>query len=212
MVLERSGMDYTEFLDSKRQRVADSGIAVMPEAVNPKLFDWQQQIVLWGLRKGQSAIFADCGLGKTPMQLEWAQKVSHNQDKPVLILAPLAVAPQTVREGQKFGIEVTRTSGEEKGQILITNYEKLHHFNPADFSGVVCDESSILKSFDGVRRSDITEFNAAHRLFNPLWSDNENLEIYGKCSNKYGHGHNYLLEITIRGFVNNNTNILTIER
>ena len=151
-------MDYTEFLDSKRQRVADSGIAVMPEAVNPKLFDWQQQIVLWGLRKGQSAIFADCGLGKTPMQLEWAQKVSHNQDKPVLILAPLAVAPQTVREGQKFGIEVTRTSGEEKGQILITNYEKLHHFNPADFSGVVCDESSILKSFDGVRRSDITEF------------------------------------------------------
>ena len=130
----------------------------MPDVVHPKLFDWQRDIVLWALKKGQGAIFADCGLGKTPMQLEWARLVSRNQDKPVLILAPLAVAPQTVREAEKFGIEVQRSAGEVTGRILVTNYEKLHHFHPSDFSAVVCDESSILKSFDGTRRTQITEF------------------------------------------------------
>jgi hypothetical protein len=150
--------DYQTFLASKRHTVSDSGVSVMPDAVHPKLFDWQKQIVLWALRKGQSAIFADCGLGKTPMQLEWARLVSRSQDKPVLILAPLAVAPQTVREAEKFGIEVQRSAGEINGRILVTNYEKLHHFHPSDFSAVVCDESSILKSFDGTRRQQITEF------------------------------------------------------
>jgi len=151
-------VNYQSFLESKRHTISDAGIAVMPEVVHPKLFDWQRDIVLWSLKKGQSAIFADCGLGKTPMQLEWARLVSRNQDKPVLILAPLAVAPQTVREAEKFGIEVQRTAGEVTGRILVTNYEKLHHFHPSDFSGVVCDESSILKSFDGTRRTQITEF------------------------------------------------------
>jgi len=151
-------MDYQQFLESKRHTVGDSGVAVMPDVVHPKLFDWQRDIVLWSLKKGQGAIFADCGLGKTPMQLEWARLVSRNQDKPVLILAPLAVAPQTVREAEKFGIEVQRSAGELDGRILVTNYEKLHHFHPSDFSGVVCDESSILKSFDGTRRTQITEF------------------------------------------------------
>jgi hypothetical protein len=130
----------------------------MPEAVHEKLFDWQKEIVQWSLEKGRAAIFADCGLGKTPMQLEWARLVSHSQSKPVLILAPLAVAPQTVREAEKFDIEVQRSSGEVNGNIIVTNYEKLHHFNPSDFSAVVCDESSILKSFDGTRRQQITEF------------------------------------------------------
>jgi len=151
-------VDYQQFLESKRHTVSDSGIAVMTDVVHPKLFDWQRDIVLWSLKKGQGAIFADCGLGKTPMQLEWARLVSRNQDKPVLILAPLAVAPQTVREAEKFGIEVQRSAGELGGRILVTNYEKLHHFHPSDFSGVVCDESSILKSFDGTRRTQITEF------------------------------------------------------
>ena len=74
---------YQAFLESKRHVVADSGVMVMPEAVHPKLFDWQRGIVLWSLKRGQSAIFADCGLGKTPMQLEWARLVSQSQDKPV---------------------------------------------------------------------------------------------------------------------------------
>jgi hypothetical protein len=151
-------VNYQAFLESKRHTVGDSGVAVMPDVVHPKLFDWQRDIVLWALKKGQGAIFADCGLGKTPMQLEWARLVSLNQDKPVLILAPLAVAPQTVREAEKFGIEVQRSAGEVTGRILVTNYEKLHHFHPSDFSAVVCDESSILKSFDGTRRTQITEF------------------------------------------------------
>lgn len=149
---------YAEFLESKRHTISNTGIAVMPEAVHEKLFDWQKEIVQWSLEKGRAAIFADCGLGKTPMQLEWARLVSHSQGKPVLILAPLAVAPQTVREAEKFGIEVQRSSGEVNGNIIVTNYEKLHHFNPSDFSAVVCDESSILKSFDGTRRQQITEF------------------------------------------------------
>ena len=149
---------YEQFLESKRHTVSNSGISVMPEAVHPKLFDWQKEIVLWALQKGRAAIFADCGLGKTPMQLEWARLISENQDKPALILTPLAVTPQTIREGEKFGIEVSRTAGEVLPGINVTNYEKLHHFNPKDFAAVVCDESSILKSFDGTRKAQITEF------------------------------------------------------
>jgi len=151
-------MTYEEFLQSKRHKVSDMGISIMREAIHPKLFEWQKDIVMWALNIGRGAIFADCGLGKTPMQLEWAKLVSENQGKPVLILAPLAVTPQTIREGEKFGIVVNRTIGEVLPGINITNYEKLHHFKPSDFAAVVCDESSILKSFDGERRQQITEF------------------------------------------------------
>jgi hypothetical protein len=105
-------------------------------------------------------MFADCGLGKSFMQLAWADEVVRHTNKPVLVLAPLAVAAQTVREAAKFGIDAVRCNdGVARGaRIHITNYEKLHLFNPDDFSGVVCDESSILKSFDGSRKELITEF------------------------------------------------------
>jgi hypothetical protein len=125
------------------------------------LFDFQRLLVEWAVRKGKAAIFADCGLGKTPMQLVWAENVARKSGRPVLIATPLAVSHQVVAEGAKFGIEVTRVSDgtvPEGARIVVANYERLHHFNAQDFAGMVCDESSILKNFDGVRRAAVQEF------------------------------------------------------
>jgi len=149
--------DYQEFLERKLHTGADHGFE--PVFMPDQLFDFQQALVQWAVRKGRAAIFADCGLGKTAMQLTWAQNVAQHTDQPVLILTPLAVAAQTIREGEKFGIECHRSSdGSVPGRIVITNYERLSAFNPADFAGVVCDESSILKSFNGSTRKAITRF------------------------------------------------------
>ena len=148
---------YDQFLFHKSQLSGASGFAPvwMPEF----LFGFQKQLVDWALRKGRSAIFADCGLGKTPMQMVWAENVHRHTNKPVLIMTPLAVGAQTVREGEKFGIDVQRSStGFVHKGINVVNYERLHHYKPEDFAGAVCDESSILKSFDGSRRREITEF------------------------------------------------------
>lgn len=149
--------DYVSFLDKKTHSGASHGFE--PLWIPSELFDFQQSLVSWAILKGRAAIFADCGLGKTAMQLTWAENVVRYTELPVLILTPLAVAAQTIREGEKFGIECARSSdGAINSRIVITNYERLEHFNPADFAGVVCDESSILKSFDGARRGQITEF------------------------------------------------------
>lgn len=144
--------DYASFIASKSQLKDGSGFEPiwMP---NP-LFDFQAHLVDWAIRKGRAALFADCGLGKTLMQLVWAENVVRHTNGRVLILTPLAVTSQTVREAEKFGIECSR----QGGRITVTNYERLHYHDPADFVGVVCDESSILKSFDGVRRGEITAF------------------------------------------------------
>lgn len=150
-------MDYDQFLDKKTQLANDAGFdpVFMPDF----LFPFQRHLVEWAVRKGRAAIFADCGLGKTPMQLVWAENVVRKINRPVLILTPLAVAQQTEREAAKFDIEATRSQdGTHKGGIVIANYERLHHFEPRDFAGVVCDESSILKSFSGTRRKQITRF------------------------------------------------------
>lgn len=150
-------MSYQEFLNQKTHEGAAHGFE--PVWMPPQLFDFQVSLVTWAIRKGRAAIFADCGLGKTAMQLTWAENVARHTGKPVLILTPLAVAAQTIREGEKFGIECHRSSdGTVTGRIVITNYERLEHFNPADFAGVVCDESSILKSFQGSTRKAITRF------------------------------------------------------
>lgn len=149
--------DYEKFLEVKTQLGGFTGFDPlwMPEF----LYDFQQSLVDWSLRKGKSAIFADCGLGKTPMQLVWAENVVRKTNGRVLILTPLAVSRQTVAEAHKFDIECHRSrTGELFSGIHVANYEQLHHFNPSDFVGVVCDESSILKSFDGSTRSAVTEF------------------------------------------------------
>lgn len=144
-------MNYQAFLDSKTIAVRTSGLE--PGAINPLLFDFQRDIVRWCLRKGRAAIFADCGLGKSFMQLEWARQIPGK----VLILAPLAVAPQTVREGKKLGIEVVYARQSVDAQITITNYEMLDHFRVSDYAGIVLDESSILKSFEGKFKNAIIE-------------------------------------------------------
>ena len=152
-------VSYEEFLERKLHTGADHGFD--PVFMPDQLFDFQQALVQWAVRKGRAAIFADCGLGKTAMQLTWAQNVAQHTDRPVLILTPLAVAAQTIREGEKFGIECHRSSdGSVPGRIVITNYDRLHLFDPADFGAVVCDESSILKSFNGSTRKAITRFMA----------------------------------------------------
>lgn len=148
---------YAEFLDRKTQLSGDAGFEpiFMPEW----LFGFQQHLVTWAVRRGRAAIFADCGMGKTAMQLVWAQNVAERTGLPVLILTPLAVAPQTVREAAKFGLraELSRDGNHGTG-IVVTNYEKLHLFRSENFGGAVCDESSILKSFNGATRKDVTRF------------------------------------------------------
>lgn len=149
--------DYAEFIRQKSQAGHDGGFE--PVFMPDFLFDFQKSLVEWALRKGRSAIFADCGLGKTPMQLVWAENVFKKTGKPVLILTPLAVAPQTVREGAKFGIECRQSrDGNSEGRIIVANYEKLHLFNAEDFSAVVCDESGILKNSHGATRNAVVDF------------------------------------------------------
>jgi hypothetical protein len=151
-------LSYDAFLASKAQPDHYGGFD--PVWMPDSLMDFQAAITEWAIRKGKAAIFADCGLGKTLMQLVWAENVVRHTNRSVLILTPLAVAQQTVREGEKFGIGVRRIAeGQPRGaEILVTNYEKVHHFNPDDYGGVVADESSAIKAFNGVRRALVTEF------------------------------------------------------
>lgn len=152
-------MDYQSFLNNKQILHSSTGFDIHQDGLNKNLFDWQKMILQWAIKTGRSAIFADCGLGKTIIQLDWAQKIVQKTGKKVLILTPLAVAQQTELEGEKFGIECKRSiDGTAKSNITITNYEKLHYFNNSDFIGLVGDESSILKNFDGKRKKQVTEF------------------------------------------------------
>lgn len=142
-------MSYHAFLDTKKRM--HRGDALPMTQLPAALYDWQQAIVRWALRKGRAAIFADCGLGKTFMQLAWAAKVPG----PVLLVAPLCVAEQTAEEAHKLRLTVryVRAQDEVDGHHLtITNYERLENFDPSHFAGVVLDESSILKAFDGKTR------------------------------------------------------------
>jgi superfamily II DNA or RNA helicase len=158
---------YAEFLSSKSFAVDHAGLEVDRALLNPSLFDFQRDLTAWSLRKGRSALFCDCGLGKTVMQLDWAKHVPGK----VLILAPLAVSQQTVREGEKFGIEVVYSRRPVSERITITNYEMLEHFNPSDYAGIVLDESSILKSYSGKVRNQIISAFRAFALSPGLYRD-----------------------------------------
>jgi DNA modification methylase/superfamily II DNA or RNA helicase len=142
---------YADFIKGKAIVTLPTGLE--PAEPSEMLFPFQRDIVKWALRRGRAAIFADCGMGKTPMQLSWAAQVPGK----VLILAPLAVAAQTVREGKKFGIKVVYSRKPVDEQITITNYEMLEHFDPSEYTGIVLDESSILKAYDGKFRNQIIE-------------------------------------------------------
>lgn len=159
-------MDYLDFLQSKQISVQRKGFE--PMQTNSALFDWQAKCTEFAVRRGMAALFEDCGLGKTVQQLEWARQVHGHTGKPVLILAPLAVSAQTRREGEKFGIDVHIARGKEDviNGINITNYEILQKFDCGVFSGVVLDESSILKSYMGKMKRRIADSfqNTPYRL------------------------------------------------
>lgn len=150
---------YEDFLDDRSQRGAELGFT--PDALPDALFPFQRSLTEWAIQKGRAAIFADTGLGKTLMELAWADQVVRRENRHVLLLTPVAVAHQTVSEAEKFGIPAVRSRTgilPASASIVVTNYERLHHFDPADFAAVVCDESGILKAAEGQTRADVTAF------------------------------------------------------
>ena len=152
-------MDYNESFQNTRFVLESRGFALDQAELNPMLYEFQKDIVRWALKKGKACIFADCGLGKTPMQLSWAHQVHAHTGCKVLILAPLAVADQTKREAEKFGYVAKVVEKQEDciDGINITNYEKLDRFIAKEFVGIVLDESSILKSYSGKVRTAIIQ-------------------------------------------------------
>jgi hypothetical protein len=150
-------MSYAAFLERKAQVDGDHGFE--PLWLPGFLFPFQRGMVEWATRKGRAALFEDCGLGKTPQQLVWAENVRRKTGRPVLIVAPLAVTWQTLGEAEKFGIDAAVSrDGRITAGVTITNYDRLHHFDPADVAGVVADESSAIKAFDSERRALVTDF------------------------------------------------------
>ena len=172
-------MSYADFVLRKTQLGDADGME--PSFVPDGLFPFQRHLVEWALRRGRAAVWADCGLGKTYVELVWARNVADFTGRPVLILAPLAVAPQTVREGEKFGVACARsTDGKIPHDVVVSNYERLHLFDPDAFGGVVCDESSAIKHFDSARREDVTAFMRKTRfrlLCTATAAPNDHIEI-----------------------------------
>jgi superfamily II DNA or RNA helicase len=167
-IIPQDDVNYQNFLEQKRIVFKASGFEISPDALSPALFPFQRDLTRWALRKGRAAIFADTGLGKTAMQVEWGRLVNKHTGLPVLIVAPLSVARQTVQEAKKLlGLDILyNRSGDNIAPLTITNYEMVKHFDPAKFAGVVLDESSILKSLDGKTKALLTEMfgEAPYRL------------------------------------------------
>lgn len=154
--------DYHRFLARKSQVAQLDGFE--PTFMPDWLFDFQSHLVTWSIRKGRSALFEDCGLGKTAQQLVFAENCVRHTNKPALILTPLAVADQTVREAEKFGIEAKKSKdGKPAKNITVTNYESLHKFDESDYSAVCGDEIGCIKAFDGKRRKQVTRFMSKMR-------------------------------------------------
>lgn len=196
-------LDYAAFIQGKAQLGDRHGFE--PTVIPSHLFDFQRDLVEWSVRQGRAALFADCGMGKTPMELAWAQNVHEHTGKPVLLLTPLAVGFQIVSESVKFGHEAALSrTGEPSAPITVTNYEQLEKFDPADFGGVVCDESSAIKSFEGTRRAIVTDFmrRMPYRLLGTATAaPNDYMEL-GTSSEALGElGY---MDMLSRYFVNDN--------
>jgi hypothetical protein len=202
---------YAEFLAAKAQ--LDSATGQAPVWMPDWLFPFQAHLVEWAIRQGRAGMFADCGLGKTPMQLVWAENVRRITGKPVLILTPLAVAQQTVAEAEKFGIEAAVSrDGSIPAGITVANYERLHYFGRHAFGGAVCDESSAIKAFDGTRRAQVTEFLREmpwRLLCTATAAPNDYIEL-GTSSEALGYlGH---MDMLSRFFVNDSGNSVRGQR
>lgn len=199
-------MSYSEFLANKAQ-LSDSG-GFEPKDLPGHLFDYQVNLVEWAVRQGRGGIFADCGLGKTPMALSWAEQVHKHTGKPVLFLTPLAVGFQIATEAVKFGHDAALSrNGKIAAPITITNYEQLEKFDWADFGGVVCDESSAIKSYDGTRRTQVTEFmrRIQYRLLGTATAaPNDYIEL-GTSSEALGYmGY---MDMLSKFFINDNRSV-----
>lgn len=198
--------DYQAFI-ANRAQLSDTG-GFEPVNLPGHLFDYQRDLVEWAVRQGRGGIFADCGLGKTPMALAWAEQVYQHTGKPVLLLTPLAVGFQIATEAVKFGHDAGLSrNGTIVAPITITNYEQLDKFNWSDFGGVVCDESSAIKSFDGSRRAEVTEFmrRIQYRLLGTATAaPNDYIEL-GTSSEALGYlGY---VDMLTRFFVNDNRSV-----
>jgi len=158
LILQNMSKEYYEFLEKKKHSIGNFGFKAnyIPDIA----FDFQKYVIEKAIEKGRSAVFLDTGLGKTLVQLSLAQNIVNHTNKKVLILTPLAVAFQFILEAEKLGIDDIEYSkdGKHTKKIVICNYERLHYFNETDFVGVICDESSILKNFDGKIKNQITSF------------------------------------------------------
>lgn len=199
-------MTYADFLSAKAQLANTDGFE--PEGLPGHLFDYQVSLVEWAVRMGRAGIFADCGMGKTPMSLAWAEQVVRHTGKPVLFLTPLAVGFQIATEADKFGHDATLSrNGKVTASITITNYEQLSKFDWEQFGGVVCDESSAIKSFDGSRRAEVTEFmrRIQYRLLGTATAaPNDYIEL-GTSSEALGSlGY---MDMLTRFFVNDNRSV-----
>lgn len=197
---------YADFLAAKAQ-LADAG-GFEPAELPGHLFDYQKLLVEWAVRQGRGALFADCGLGKSPMALAWADQVHTRTGKPVLFLTPLAVGFQIAAEATKFGHDAALSrSGKIPAPITVTNYEQLGKFDPHDFAGVVCDESSILKSFDGATKSAVTEFmrQIQYRLLCTATAAPNDYTELGTSSEALG-GLGYM-DMLSRFFINDNRSV-----
>lgn len=150
--------NYRQFLGNKAKLNDEHGFE--PNFIPDFLFDFQKTLVEWAVRNGRSALFEDCGLGKSVQELTWAQNVINHTNKPVLLCTPIAVGQQMIREAESFGIEANRSrDGQSFGACVhVTNYEQLHKYDPSDFGGFVGDESSAIKNFKGETKKIVTEF------------------------------------------------------
>jgi hypothetical protein len=192
--------DYNEFIWEKSQLQGQFGFD--PTFMPDDAFDFQRHLIEYATKTGRAAIFADCGLGKTMMQLTWAENVSRHAKGNVLILTPLAVGAQTAKEAERFGMEARRSfDGKPQGKITITNYEKLHMFNPDDYVGVCCDESSILKHVKGATQKNVTRFMAKMK-YRSLWTataaPNDYTELGTSSEALGGLNHSEMLRMFFR--------------
>lgn len=197
---------YQEFL-AERAQLANAG-GFDPVDLPGHLFDFQRVLVEWAVRQGRGAIFADCGMGKTPMSLAWAEQVHRKTGKPVLFLTPLAVGQQVVTEAEKFGHDAMQDrTGTPVAAVTVTNYEQLDKFDPYQFAGTVCDESSILKSFDGTTKAAVTEFmrRQPYRLLaTATAAPNDYTELGTSSEALGGLGH---MDMLTRFFINKDRSV-----
>lgn len=207
-----SNMNYTEFLESKKHSQVDFGIK--PNFIPEAMFEFQKHVSEYAIKKGRCAVFLDTGLGKTIIELTIAKNYIQHTNKPVLIITPLAVAFQFIKEAEKFGIDDISYSkdGKYKTKIVVCNYERLEHFISNDFDCVLLDESSILKNFDGAIKQQVTNFlrKVKYRyLFTATPSPNDYIEL-GTSSEALGYlGYTDMLS---KFFKNNNNNAVKIGR